>query len=67
MIIRKHTEYESGHEHGPDCGCCTDSHFNQMCEEDPEYEEKSRQVNEEIKKEMIKIKKRREAKQRGES
>jgi len=38
-----------------------------MCEEDPEYEEKSRQVNEEIKKEMIKIKKRREAKQRGES
>ena len=47
MIIRNHTEYESGHEHGPDCGCCTDSHFNQMCEEDPEYDGEEEEAEEE--------------------
>jgi hypothetical protein len=67
MIKRKHTEYE--HEHDHECcsrGCSTDGYFNLTCEQNPELEEKTRQVNETIKKLMIKIKEEREARQRGE-
>ena len=64
MIKRKHTEHEHEHEH---CGCVTDSNFNHMCELDPELEERAKQVNEEIKKEMIKVRQEREARERGES